>query len=227
MESSRDRGLDDIRDLVLAAAVVQGHPVDIDRVLVALTGAGRAFTRRRAAPERLPVAARRRRVHSLAKVLAGLEDQLHGLERDEVAVPREERDSLAVWGSREGFQAWRALVEGFRAAMERRLVRAARPARRGPCRDRAVRRLILDVAWTLSQDGLRVTSYQDGLLAEVAAVVALQAGQRLPEGRALERLLVPAVRFVRNDGRVSRAPTGNSAVTPPPSDFVRSSPRGR
>jgi hypothetical protein len=193
-------GPEDLRALLLSTAAEGGLSIDVDQVLRRLEATARAFERRRAAPEPLPAAARRRRLSRLVASLLAVKDELHLLGRDESRLQREDRLSPDLWDSPEDFDALTAHLERVRGRAELLLARAERPARRGGRRDEAVRSLVLETAWILTRAGLAVSTYEDGLLARVARDVATWAGRRLPDGENVRRTLRPAVAFCRRQG---------------------------
>jgi hypothetical protein len=193
----------DVRGLIAAAAQGQGIEADADRACRALEATAAAFRRRQAGPTPPRLSARRRRLHRLLAALRDVQDELYGLERDEDGLPRKDRHGARLWGGLEALAEWRASLE--RAAGKAEGLLAGLVARPGPPRDASTRALVLEVAWTLHREGLTVSAYPEGLLAEVARAVAFQAGRRLPEGEAIRRLLRPAVALCRGRGYRVRA----------------------
>lgn len=190
--------------MIAAAAERRGVSIDVDRVQRALAGTVTAFERRRQA---VAPSARARR-HRLRRIMAALltaEDLLDGF-------GTMERDAAAC----------RTDVQRARDRAQRLLVGAERPARPGPRRDAAVRGLILEVAWILHREGLPLSSYPEGLLAQAIRAVAAEAGRRLPEDRHLGRLLRPAVLFCRRHGGDRPSGGQNYAMAEPTTDAVPS-----
>lgn len=207
-----------LRALIQAAAEEAGHAIDVDRILLALSGTVRAFKRRRSAPEPLGAPARRRRLARVVAAVLALEDELHLLGRDESRFPFDDRPSLGLWDSPDDCEAFLGRLERLSGQAERLLARAERPAARGR-RDEATRRLVLEVAWILSREGLAVTTYEDGLLARVARSVGEEAGRRLPKDENVRSYLRPAVRFCRRQGvGEPTAREGSSHLTEPTRD---------
>jgi hypothetical protein len=171
-----------LRVLLASAAAEAGFSIDVEHVLRQLAATVRGFERRRAAPEPIAVATRRRRLRRALRALADLGD---------VAALQPSPDERAGWSE--------AVCEMF-ARAQSLLATAERPARRGGRRDDATRALVLEVAWILSGAGFPLSSYEGGVLATVSRAVITLAGRRLPEGENVRRLLRPAVRFCRRQG---------------------------
>jgi len=89
------------------------------------------------------------------------------------------------------------------------------PARPGPPHNAAVRALALEVAWVLHREGLTLSTYPEGLLAEAVRVVAARVGWAPPADENIRRLLRPAVGFCRRHGvRVPSPASANDDLTP-------------
>jgi hypothetical protein len=207
-----------LRELLDAAATEAGRHVDLDRVVRALEATARAFTRRTTAPEPPSVTIQRRRLRRLVAAADALESSLARLGRDG-------RASLDAWDTSADCAAWRAGLARLMARAEEVRDRAERPARRGGRRDEATRNLVLEVAWALHREGLPVTAYPGGLLAQTARAVATVAGRRLPDDpRSVERLLRVPVRFcAQRTGQESTSGDRFMPVTEAPSTPALSS----
>jgi hypothetical protein len=207
-----DATWDQLRGLVEAAAAERGLAVDVERILRAFAATVRAFTRRRAEPGRPSTEALRRGHRRVARAALALENAL-------AALGRAGRASLDPWGSADDFEAWLDRLARFRAQAVRV---AGAPGRRGaPC-DTATRKLVVELAWILSREGLEVSTYAEGLLAQVVREVGERVGRRMPGGEALRRFLLPAVRLSNSHARC-----GIVEVTPAPLGSVPSSSKGR
>lgn len=184
-----------LRVLLASAAAEAGFSIDVEHVVRQLAASARAFERRRATPNPVPAAVRRRRLRRLAAAANALEDALAALGRDG-------RASLDAWDSPAATEAWRAALERLATRAEALRDRPGQRGRPGPRPDEATRSLVREVAWILALADLPVTAHPFGLLARAAREVAALAGRALWADDNVRDQLRPAVRFVRRSSRL-------------------------